>query len=354
MGQATGTVGRWPISTLHTIQGYRQALEEELKECFAGREGFLYHILRYQLGWVDQQGQPADPAPRESFHALFAPAACDALTGEIGPSIPIAAGVELLNAFCQVHGEVQAGKIGDSSRPSIWWAWGPAQAINAGDGFHALARVAVSRLLQGGIAPGVVLSAAGMLDRACLAICEGQYTDLGFQDRMLVTITEYDDMIARKSGALSGCAAAASALVAGGDENTQARFEESAVQLGMAWQITRDVADFWGASGDGVTASNVLNKKKSLPLIYTLDNCPISGRREIGAAYMKRVLEPEDISRIVEIMEEVGARTFCEERASDLVQQALGALDELNIPSERRAGFRQLGELALQSEVRAV
>ena len=71
-------------------------------------------------------------------------------------------------------------------------------------------------------------------------------------------------------------------MAAGADNAVQTRMRELGVKLGMAWQISRDIADFWGKDGDGATASNALNKKKSLPLIYTLENCSTSAKREIG------------------------------------------------------------------------
>ena len=306
-------------------------------------------MLRYHMGWVDQQGQPESQGPSDSFHSMIAPAVCDALTGQYASSLPVAAAVELLHNFSVVHGDVQAGRVDAGSRPTIWWVWGPAQAINAGDGFHALARMAIMRLQERGRTAEEVLGAAELLDRSCLAMCEGQYTDLGFQDRLLVTVNEYDDMIALKSGALAACAAAGGALAAGADAATQERFREVGVQLGMAWQVTRDVSDFWGRRGDGVTASNLLNKKKSLPLIYTLENCPTSAKREIGTAYMKRVMEPADIARVVEIMDETGGRFFAESRAQELVDGATKALEAENIADERLEGLRALTARALSS-----
>ena len=322
----------------------------ELKDCFSVRQGFLYNLLRYHLGWVDQQGQPEIHGPRDSFHSLVTPAVCEALAGQFQPSLPMAAAVELLHNFSQVHGDVQAGRVDAGGRPSIWWVWGPAQAINAGDGFHALARVALMRLLERGMGAEEVIGAAEMLDRSCLAMCEGQYADLGFQDRLLVTTGEYDDMIALKSGALAGCAAAGGALAAGTGVATQERFQEMGVKLGMAWQLTRDIADFWGKRGDGVTASNLLNKKKSLPLIYTLENCPTSAKREITAAYMKRVLEPADLARVVEIMDDTGARAACENRARELLEQALDVSHSEGNPGPQQAGVLALADLALSSE----
>lgn len=328
-------------------------MEQELVECFSSRDGFLYDLLRYHMGWVDQQGQPESGIEREGFHSLVAPAVCDALTGEYAPALPMAAAVELAYNYTVVHMDVQAGRGGEGNRPSIWWTWGPSQAINAGDGFHALARVAVMRMLDQGVAAERVLAAAEMLDKSCLSMCEGQFADLNFQDRMLVTTAEYDGMIASKAGALTGCAAAGGALAAGADQPKQDSFREAGVKLGMAWQLTRDVLDFWGQGDDGVTASNVLNKKKSLPLIYTLENCSPAAKREIGSAYMKRVLEPADLSRVIEIMEEAGARAYSEDRAARLATEALQVLDSEGIAPERRAGLTALADKALTGSSRA-
>ena len=318
-----------------------------MKELFSTRDGFLYNLLRYQLGWVGPQGEPETQPSRESFQSLIAPAVCDALCGNFVGALPMAAAVELLHNFSLVHGDVQAGRVDAASRPSIWWVWGPAQAINAGDGFHAMARVAVMRMLDCGVSSDIVLQITELLDRSCLSMCEGQYADLGFRDRLLVTIGEYDDMIARKAGALTGCSAAGGALSASADAGAVARFKEAGVKLGMAWQITQDLADFWGERGDGLTASNVLNKKKSLPLIYALEHCSLASRREIGAAYSKRVLDPADISRVVILMEEVGARDYSYQRATALVSEAVEILDKENISAGRQEGFRELVAMAL-------
>lgn len=346
-------MGVGKINSQGRLDQYEHGLERELKDVFSSREGFLYNLLRYQLGWADQQGNPDTQLFRASFHSMIAPAVCDALSGNFERALPLAAGVELLHNFSLVHGDVQAGRVDAGSRPSIWWVWGPSQAINAGDGFHALARVAVMRMLDAGFSPDIALGATEMLDRSCLSMCEGQYADLGFQDRLLVTTGEYDDMIAQKTGALAGCSAAGGALAADSQGSTVDQFRDAGGKLGMAWQITQDVADFWGNQGDGLTASNVLNKKKSLPLIYTLEHCNLAARREIGVAYAKRVLDPSDIARIVDIMDEVDARDYCRQRSAALVSEAMGLVDEGNIASQRMIGLRELAAMAVGPEIQS-
>ena len=327
---------------------YRQSVERELRDIFQGRDGFLYNLLRYHLGWVDQEGRPQDGGTPLHFQGAVALAACEALDADFGFAVPAAAGVELVHHFTLVHGEVQAGRAEDPDRPSIWWVWGPAQAINAGDGLHALGRTAMMRMVGNGTSPERVLRAVRSLDTACLRLCEGQYMDLEFQDQMIVTNIAYLEMVNRKAGALTGCAAEAGALAAGAPEAQCDALQHLGVNLGAAWQISRDISQIWGEQGDGVTPSNIISKKKSLPLIHALEHGSIAARRELGAIYMKRVLEPEDANKLVAILDETGSRPIAEQRARQLLEEGLAAASGANVSFDGMALLRELGEWALE------
>ncbi|PKB68315.1 MAG: hypothetical protein BZY81_02200 [SAR202 cluster bacterium Io17-Chloro-G4] len=322
-----------------------------MKEVFADRQGFLYDLLRYHLGWTDQLGQPTDNPRPLYFPTLLALVSCQALSGDFQAALPAAAGVDLVHNFTLVHGDVQAARPDAQDRPSIWWVWGPAQAINAGDGLHALGRTTMMRLAQNGVPPERVLHAVESLDRACLALCEGQYLDLEFQERMVVTSAAYFDMITRKTGALAGCSAEAGALAAGTEAQVWSQFREMGTKIGMAWQIHQDIVDLWGGTGDGMTASNVLNKKKSLPLIHALESSSVAAKRELGGIYMKRVLEPDDVSKLVEILNEAGSKEFSAEKAQELVDQAMHSLNGADMTEQGLENLQSLGQQVLDGEV---
>jgi geranylgeranyl diphosphate synthase type I len=326
----------------------RRALEEELKDVFSGREGFLYDLLRYHFGWADQRGQPEDLPLALRLQSLLALVCCEALSGDFQAALPAAAGIELVHNFTLVHSDVQSGRVDQEDRPSIWWVWGPAQAINAGDGLHALGRTTIMRLAQRGVAADRVLRAVELLDGACLTLCEGQYMDLDFQDQLLVTSGAYYDMIGRKTGALAGCSAELGALAAGGDESVCLKVRAAGNRLGMAWQIGQDINDFWGRRGDGMTASNVLNKKKSLPLILAMETAELAVKRELGNIYAKRVLQPEDVSRVIEILDQAQARQSSEDKARELVDDALTALADAGLAEERMGDLKFLSMWALE------
>jgi geranylgeranyl diphosphate synthase type I len=302
-------------------------VDAELRSSFGGHEGMLYDLLRYHLGWVDERGNDAGKSLTPLHHGgVLTLAAADAVSGGYEASVSAAAAIELAYNFVLVHNDVQAGRIDQSSdRPSIWWVWGPSQAINAGDGLHALARAALMRLSETGAPATTILTALRSLDQACLTLCEGQYMDLTYQDQLMVSEGDYLDMVGRKSGALTGCAAQLGALAVGGDEKTANALSAWGKNLGVALQIRDDIADLWGQTGDGYTPANVLNKKKSLPLIHALQHSPTSAKRELGSIYMKRVLEPGDPPRIVAILDDVGSRQYADEKVSQFLGEAEAA-----------------------------
>ena len=313
---------------METYDSYRAGVDAELRSVFDGRQGMLYDLLRYHLGWVDERGNPAGNALTPLHHCgVLAMASADAVSGAHQEAVTAAAAVELAYNFVLVHNDVQAGRIDqDNERPSIWWVWGPSQAINAGDGMHALARAMLMRMCDTGAAAETVLAGLQALDRACLTLCEGQYMDLTYQDQLMVSEADYMDMIGRKSGALAGCSARLGALASGAQSGTADALEEWGGKLGMARQVREDISDLWGRSGDGFTPANILNKKKSLPLIHALQNSDTAAKRELGSIYMKRVLEPGDTPRIVAILEEAGSREYSNGKMDELLRDARAAV----------------------------
>ena len=324
-----------------------------MRASLSNRQGMLYDLVRYHLGWVDERGNPAEAAATPLHYCgVLALAAAEAVSGDYGPAVPAASSVELAYNFVLVHNDVQAGRIDQrDDRPSIWWVWGPSQAINAGDGLHALARSDLMRLADGGASADTVLASLRSLDRACLTLCEGQYMDLTYQDQLMVSESDYLDMIRRKSGALAGCSAQLGALAVGADAETADCLRQWGEDLGMARQIRDDVADLWGSAGDGFTASNVLNKKKSLPIIHALQHADTSDKRELGGIYMKRVLEPDDSARIVAILDGTGSREYAEKHTAELVDSAGAAVSTGNVRLRQPAALQQATEWVIGGAV---
>ena len=303
-------------------------------------------MLSYHMGWTDQHGSPEDNQSHIHLPAILALTTCEQISGDFKQALPVAAALELMHNFTAVHGDVQNGGMESQTRPSIWWVWGPSQAINAGDGLHALARTTIMRLSEKSIDADLTLQVIKGLDEACLSFCEGQYMDLTFQDQLLVTEGDYLSMIGKKAGALPACGGSLGAICAGANETHIYQMAMFGQNLGMASQLIQDMNELWGPKGNGMTPSNLIQKKKSLPLIYAFENSSIAIKRELGNIYMKRVLEPEDSSRVIEILNDSGAKDYSEARAKNLISECLASLQTLDIPGDELTGFESLLEIA--------
>ncbi|MBI4233659.1 MAG: polyprenyl synthetase family protein [Chloroflexi bacterium] len=329
---------------------YRELIEAELRASLKDRGEALYRMMEYQLGWIDEQGNPRSGPPGKRLRPLLCLLVCEALGGEPRLALPLAAAVELVHNFSLIHDDIQDGNLERHHHPAVWWIWGPAQAINAGDGMHALARLSLLQPEGQGLPPTTLLLAIRALDQACLRLCEGQYLDISFQERLDVSVESYLRMVEGRTGALVGCALELGALAAGGEDQLGALLQQAGVKLGMAFQIRDDILDLWGAAAGKAAAGDILSKKKSLPVVFALERAPASQKRQLGSFYFKRVLEPADVPQIVSILDSLGAKGFCQEMALRFQQEALALLERSGISGERLAPLRSVAGFMVQRE----
>lgn len=328
---------------------YQEEIEQELRDILAQRKAPLYRMMRYQLGWIDEKGEAVQDGQGKRLRPLLALLSCKAAGGDHRLALPAGAAVELVHNFSLVHDDIQDGSPERRHRPTVWWLWGPAQAINAGDGLHALGRLALFRLADRGLPLETVLEAVRVLDEACLALCEGQYMDMSYQERVDITLEAYFKMVEGKAGALMACGMELGALVAGAGEEVRRAFARAGLNLGIAFQVRDDILDLWGADG-GAQSSDVLNKKKSLPIVYALDKATIRQKRELGTIFFKRVLEPPDVEQVTAILGDLKAREYAEETAQRYYQQAMEALASVPCEASALEEVRTLGRFMVQRD----
>jgi geranylgeranyl diphosphate synthase type I len=327
---------------------YRDEIEQELRSVLAEQDSPFYRMLRYQLGWVDDKGQPVRDAGGKRLRPVLCLLACEALGGDRRRALPATAALELVHNFSLIHDDIQDGSPERHHRPSVWYVWGPAQAINAGDAAHALGRLALFRLPDAGANEEQLRRALKLLDDATLRLCEGQYLDMAFQERMDVTVDAYLEMARGKTGALMSCALALGALLAGGDEAQVETAARAGMALGLVYQIHDDVLDLWGSRPGEATGGDILTKKKSLPIVYALEKGTVKQKRELGTLYLKRVLEPADVTRVAAILDEVGACADAQKLAERYFNDAMTHLRSLPLSESGRRELEQVGRFMLE------
>ncbi|MCX8276846.1 MAG: polyprenyl synthetase family protein [Dehalococcoidia bacterium] len=315
--------------------------ESALKKFVDARELPLYKIMAYHLGWVDQNGEPEPAVVQDRSHGHLVLSVAKSTGSDNISAMPYAVAVEMLYNFLLVHEDVQNANTERNNRPTIWWSWGPAQAINAGDGIHAMARMSIfeQRNASGPAAdPRNISMALEALDNATLEVCEGEYLDISYQERAAVSVDEIVT-VARKHGALYGISAKLGGIASAVDDEVLDALYRFGNALGTAQNLNIDLKALWPDSGTErteVQRGRLQSKKKSLATAHAIENGTPTTRRRLGEIFMKRVLDPADLDEVTSILAETESKVFAESRIQTLVDEAIETLSSAGLSADQQ------------------
>lgn len=303
-------------------------------------------MVRYSLGWVDENDQPYPGSTGKRIRPLFLLLCCEAAGGEWRSALPAAASVELLHNFSLVHDDIQDDSPIRHGRPTLWKVWGTSNAINAGDALFTLAYCALENLAQTGIPADTLVKIWRIFNGTNIELTRGQHLDMRFEKHDTVSVDDYVSMIRGKSAALLAACAQIGALVATHDEALAAIYRDFALHMGVAFQIRDDVLGIWG--NPGVTgksaATDIISRKKSLPVLYGL-----SQSTELAEIYHNNDLpETEFVSRAVEILNALDARGYAQHEETRYYQLALDELESANPQGEAAGWLRKFVDVLFQ------
>ena len=288
----------------------------------------LYEMVRYHLA-LDGSGASGGKRMRPLLGLL----AYASIAGDHRRALPGAAAVELGHNFSLVHDDIEDGDTERRHRATLWKRHGIPQAINTGDTLFSLSRIALHRLTDLGFSDAKVLRLMRLYDETCLALCEGQYIDIATSESdALMSVDGYFDMIGRKTAALISASIEAGALLATDDENVIARYRGFGWALGLAFQLNDDLLGIWGAEETtGKEPSDVANRKKTLPVIYAMEQAGPEDRERLLALYARPEPTADEVAEIVDILERVGARDYTRDQARHYRDEALAELDAAGV-----------------------
>jgi geranylgeranyl diphosphate synthase type I len=334
---------------LSVFERYRPAIIGELRSVLTERAVPPFSLMRYHLGWEDEQGRPIEGRGGKLLRPALCLLCCEAVGGDWQRALPAAAALELLHNFTLIHDDVEDASPQRHGRETLWRLRGEAQAINAGDGMFALAHVALLRLGEQGHAPERVLRAVQMLDQAALSLCVGQHLDLSYAEQADITCDDSLAMIEGKAAALLAASCGMGALLGGAGADVVDALSEFGRRLGLAFQIRDDLLGIWGdpnVTGKPI-GEDLRAGKKSYPVVVGLERATADQRPALQAVLAGDPAD-DDVRRACALLEELGARDEAERAAQEHAEAAIAALRGIDLVAERRGELEQLARFAAE------
>ncbi|MDO5860491.1 short chain isoprenyl diphosphate synthase IdsA [Methanobrevibacter sp.] len=257
----------------------------------------------------------------------------EAVGGNRENALKSAAAIELIHTFSLIHDDIMDDDDMRRGMPSVHKVWGEDVAILAGDTLFSKAFEIIIGT-EGTTSEQNNQSLATVAD-ACVKICEGQASDMGFEDRFDVTEDEYMEMIFKKTGALIAAATKAGAIMGGATQEVIDAMYEYGRLIGLAFQIQDDYLDL--ASDEETLGkpigSDIEKGKMTIIAIKGLDSVEDDRLLEI---LKDENNSEDDISEAIEILTNCGAIEYARNLALESVEEAKQVLEILPDSSSKQ------------------
>ena len=232
----------------------------------------------------------------------------------------LAAAIELLHTASLIHddvvdqSELRRGKI------SIHKKWNNAHGVLVGDFVYSKAFQLMASLKN----KQIIQTLADSTNR----ISEGEVMQLNFLESKSIKEEDYFEIIGRKTAELFKACAHTAALIAEAEENLVKTSCEFAYALGIVFQLTDDLLDYYGdelRTGKKI-GKDFLEGKITLPLIKAYDLANTDDLRLLKGAFETR--DEGKLYEVINIISRSGAVKEVEKVTNEYSEKCLNLLDK--------------------------
>ncbi len=314
----------------------------------------FYGQMGYHLGWLDAQLLPVQPQTGKLLRPTLLLLAYEAVGANgytfkreeklhLSRALPAAVAIELFHNFTLVHDDIEDGDRERRHRPTAWAVFGTPLALNLGNGLASLSHLTLLTLFDEGVSTDLIARLGLCFDRTTLTVMEGQHLDLCFETQEQVTITDYLEMITRKTAALMACATEMGAILGCSDESTITTLRQFGLHLGIAFQIRDDLLGIWATRAESgkMPAGDVLRRKKTLPILHAIQHASPQDHAWLRTFYSQQEAPgSEQVGQVIAILEHTHSREYCQHFLIEhclLAREALKRVSTPDVPLAQEA-----------------
>lgn len=182
-------------------------------------------------------------------------------------ALHLALAVELFHNFTLMHDDIMDRAPVRRGMPTVHVKWDENVAILSGDALFACAMELVVKDF-----PARAAALAREFTRVALGVCEGQMEDMELATRASVKISDYLEMIRKKTAVLLGGCLSLAAIAGGAAEEQVQQMRELGECLGLGFQLQDDLMDAFPPQGFGKqVGGDIIENKNTYLMLRTLE-----------------------------------------------------------------------------------
>ena len=263
----------------------------------------------------------------------------EAVGGSRDNSLKSAAAIELIHTFSLIHDDIMDDDDMRRGKPAVHKVWDENVAILAGDTLFSKAFEIIMNSDPEKNTPTQLSQTLATVADACVKICEGQASDMSFEDRYDVSEEEYLDMIFKKTGALIAAASKAGAIMGGANQEVIDAMYDYGRLIGLAFQIQDDYLDVISdeESLGKPIGSDIAEGKMTLMVVKALNEANDEDKQTLIKILEDQNSPIEDVNKAIDLFNKYGSIKYAHDLALENVNKAKEILNILPDSSSKNA-----------------
>lgn len=175
-----------------------------------------------------------------------------------------------------------------------------------------------------------------IIAKAVQEMSEGELLQAEKARRLDITEEIYFNIIKGKTASLISSACGAGAYSANHNAQQAEIMGKFGEFVGMAFQIKDDLFDYGSEDIGKPTGNDIKEKKMTLPLIYTLQQCDAATKKKIISIFKNPEKKKNEINYILQMVNEHQGIRYAENKMNEYIQKAFETLLQLNDSEARK------------------
>ncbi|MEY4552655.1 MAG: hypothetical protein RL099_983 [Bacteroidota bacterium] len=176
-----------------------------------------------------------------------------------------------------------------------------------------------------------------ILSNAVRLMSEGELLQLEKSRKLNLDEKIYYEIIGGKTASLLASSCAAGASTTFENEDAIEKMERFGEKVGMAFQIKDDLFDYSSEAIGKPTGNDIKEKKLTLPLIYTLNNCDAALRKKIIYIIKNQNTQKDKVDFVLDAVTNFGGITYATNKMFAYRDEALEILHSFPASEVREA-----------------